>query len=207
MDGRILNPQELEESRIDLSAAPLAGADWRESVGTIYVDKNGRILNGEGRAIAQFPMAARETVVCFRLSLDGKTRAAVTSENRILLLRDDAFDVIWLDPYTYPVRDLIVEDGAAAYVLYGNGKVWTNRSADEVNDFRDFYQDAARSLIRIPGGFYLVDFSGAIHSTKGVAPIHSPFYAPVDWIASAYRSSQGQWVFMRTNGELLSFEE
>jgi hypothetical protein len=207
MDGRVINPQEIEESRIALRDAPIAGADWNAAAGNLYVDKNGRIFDGEGRAIAQFPMSAQESVLCFRLSSDGKTRAAVTSGNRILLLRDDAFDVIWLDPYPYPIRDLVVEEGNAVFVLYGNGKVWTNRPADELKEFPDFYQDAVRSLIRIPGGFYLVDFSGAIHSTSGVKPIHSPYYEPIDWIAHARRTPQGQWFYLRTNGELLTFQE
>jgi hypothetical protein len=114
----------------------------------------------------------------------------------------------WSIPRTaYSPRDLLVAGKQGALVLYANGSIVSVGDAGPVEGIPDFGYEIVCALIRHPQGVYVVDELGAIHTSKHVTPVHSPYYRFDNWIIDAHRTSRGKWVYLTKEGKVFTFDE
>ncbi len=206
-DGRIIGQAGTIQRRVRLVSSPIAWAAWNQNTGELYIDEAGRIIGEKNEEYWSIQRALEEKIINFNVSPDGLSIGVLTDKGRVFIWHQGEIETFTIPATDFPFRDLLVLGKGKALVLDRNGGVIPVGEAQKIEGLPVFWSDVARAFIHHPDGIYVVDCLGAIHSSSGLEPIHSPLYRPENWIIDAYRMSNGIWVFLSKTGEIHTFQE
>ncbi len=195
------------EKSIERIGRTIQTATWHSKYGALFADSVGDIFNIEGSLQWNVPCTPGEQIFALAFSSDGSALSALTTSRKGYIHSQDRDDEFNLPQYMYPPCDLAMNGTRDVFVLYKDGKIHNTAAASALSEGLNFGSDVARALVPHPKGLYVVDCSGAIHNLGEAPPVHSPFYNAEDWVADAWRTSDGRWALLSREGEILEFKE